>query len=108
MPKPRIRRTSYYATDHRALVLESVATSPIPATVAAIVADCTGADPEFTPKKVKAMIWWLRREGLVGDDDKGTGHFITKAGLDWLAHGRFDRALPTDHIRPGARKPRKS
>ncbi len=105
MPKPRTRSTRKpLATDHRALVLESVATNPR-ATLDAIVADCTGADAAFTANKVGSMVWWLRREGLINLQD-GV-HHMTKAGLDYLTEARFDRAVPVEHTRPGARKPRK-
>ena len=92
-----------WATDHRALVLESVATSPRPATTATIVADCASAD--FSKHSVGSMIWWLRREGLLGRGD-GDAHFVTAAGLEWLTSGRFDRKLPEPHVRLKARKQR--
>lgn len=94
------------ATDHRALVLESVATAPAAATLSTIVADVQPVAPAFTKHKVASMVWWLRREGLIGDREGG-GYFITEAGLSYLTSGRFDRAVPVDHVRPGARKPRK-
>lgn len=80
------------ATDHRALVLESVATNPKGASERLIVADC--ADPAFPVEAVKSMIWQLRKEGLIARDEAGTGHHITKAGLDYLAQAAFDRGLP--------------
>ncbi len=98
------RSTRRSATDHRALVLESVATSPR-ATLDAIRADCTAALPSFTEKKVDAMVWWLRRVGLINRGEDGV-HVLTKTGLEWLTSGRFDRALPEYAERPGARKPR--
>lgn len=105
MPKPRSRRnTRPLATDHRALVLESVATNPR-ATLDAIIKDCADADAAFTPKQIAAMVWWLRREGLINLED-GV-HHMTKAGLDYLTDARFDRAIPVAHTRPGARKPRR-
>jgi len=105
MPKPKLRRTHLFATDHRALVLESVATSPL-GTLAGIISDCTAVDASFTPKKIGAMVWWLRRIGLIQLNDFGR-YTLTKLGLEWLTDGRFDRALPKDHTRPGARKPRR-
>lgn len=100
-----MRKVRKLATDHRALVLEAVATSPVNPTEKAIVADA--ATTEYTAKKVGSMIWQLRKEGLIQRREDGT-YAITQAGLDWLTHGRFDRALPAEHVRPGARKPRKS
>jgi hypothetical protein len=97
-----MKRNLKWATDHRALVLESVATNPRGASAELIIADC--ASETFQRAVVKSMIWQLRAEGLIGRDDAGTGHFITKAGLDWLTHGRFDRALPAPHTRPGRQR----
>lgn len=82
------------ATDHRAVVLESVATQSFP-TISSIIHDCTSHD--FTEKNVKTMLWQLVREGLI---IKVGSHFmITQSGLDWLRHGRFTRALPAPHTR---------
>lgn len=89
------------ATDHRALVLEAVATAPFRPSIESIIRDCVG--PDFTRAVVKSMVWQLRREGLIGLDTSGTSHFITKAGLDYLTDGRFDRALP----QPGTPRPRR-
>lgn len=100
--KMKTTKSSRRATDHRALVLESVATSPTPATLDSIAADCHGADPSYTRKLVAAMVWWLVRVGLLGRT--GDSYFLTKAGLEWLTTGRFDRALPAPHTRPGARR----
>ncbi len=95
--------TRKLATDHRALVLESVATSPFSPSIETIVKDCVGA--EFTRKMIRAMVWQLRREGLIGLQSSGTSHFITKAGLEYLTGGRFDRALPERGTpRPKARR----
>lgn len=92
------------ATDHRAIVLESIATNPTGAQKKHIVADCRSAD--FTPHMIDSMIWQLRKEGLIGRDD-ATGHFITKAGLAYLNNAAFDLPPPPmGHPRPGARKPR--
>lgn len=65
-----------------------------------IVKDCK--EETFTPDMISAMVWQLRKEGLVGIDDQKTGHFITKAGLDYLLVARFDRALPE----PGTPRPK--
>ncbi len=92
------------ATDHRSLVLEAVATCPVAASAEQIVRDASSA--EFTAKKVGSMVWQLRKEGLLQKKDDGT-YSITQAGLDWLTFGRFDRALPKEHTRPGARRTKK-
>jgi len=97
-----MKRNLKWATDHRALVLESVATNPFRPSMESIVRDCIGLD--FKSNVVKAMIYQLRREGLVGLGSSGTDHFITKAGLDWLTQGRFDRALPGFHNRASRRR----
>jgi hypothetical protein len=89
------------ATDHRALVLEAVATSPTRPTVALIVKDCAGTD--FKPTSVNTMVWYLRKNGFIGLDDKGQ-HFITTVGLDYLVSARFDRELPSEHKRPHSKK----
>lgn len=93
------------ATDHRAIVLESVATSPSNPTGAEIAKDCVG--PDFTRKNVLTMISTLRREGLIAMNEDGR-HYVTQAGLDCLAHWRFDRELPTFAERPASRKRRTS
>lgn len=92
------------ATDHRALVLEAVATSPAGAPRAEIFRECIG--PDFTRHQVCVMLCHLRREGLVGATGDG-GHFITREGLDQLVNGHFDRAVPEFAPRPNGRKPRK-
>ena len=93
------------ATDHRALVLESVATNPSGASKKDIVSDCEA--PDFTPPMIDSMIWQLRKEGLIGRDDKN-GHFITQAGLNYLRIAAFDLQPPPMGLpRPKARKPRK-
>ena len=94
-----------WATDHRGRVLEAVATNPGIATHDAIVRDCTGHD--FDRIKVLKMVLQLRKEGLLGRADNAAGHFITKAGLDYLTNGCFDRGLPCPHERPNARGKRK-
>lgn len=96
-----MKRRFKLATDHRSLVLEAVATCPTVATREQITKDASSA--EFTARKIDSMIWQLRKEGLIGKKEDGS-YAITQAGLDWLTLGRFDRALPKDHIRPGARR----
>jgi hypothetical protein len=99
-----MKRNQKWATDHRALVLESVATSPAPATVDTIRRDAVSDD--FPRAVVDSMIWQLRKEGLIARRDDSSYH-VTQAGLDWLTTGRFDRPLPElGTPRPGARKPR--
>lgn len=101
--KPLQRR----ATDHRAAVLESVATNPKGTTILHIVQDCE-ADG-FPAELVKKHVWQLKKEGLIGiresTDGTDPGHFITRVGLDYLTFGRFDLPLPEPgHPRPGARR----
>lgn len=88
------------ATEHRALVLESVATSPN-ATKQAIFADCVSHS--FTKDAADVMIWQLRRIGLIGRSDSDT-YFITKAGLDYLQSADFTRIVPEFAPRPKARR----
>lgn len=89
--------------EHRAAVLESIATSPSPATNASIRADCV--EEGFSAKNVLTMVSQLQREGLIGRIDQG--YFITRAGFDYLTGGRFDRKLPEAHERPKSRRIRK-
>lgn len=98
-----VKRSRKWATDHRAVVLESIATSPWLATHDSIAADCVST--EFTRKSVMTMLNQLQREGLVGRVDPG--FFVTRAGFSWLTEGRFDRKLPEYAERPGSRKPKK-
>lgn len=129
MPKPRIRRkpptveamerlrrdrrkvVERRATEHRALVLEAVATSPHPATLASIVRDCTLVDKDFKPGPIKSMTDWLWREGLLAKSypmGRELPHFtITTEGLMWLTQGRFDIKVMEYAPRPKARKRRK-
>ena len=107
-PAPKIkreRRVKLWATDHRALVLEAVATCPQQATTAQILRDCQGEN--FKPSAVKVMVYQLRHEGLLGRHEDSDVHFLTLAGLDWLTRGHFDRALPCYAERPKARSKRK-
>ena len=95
-----MRAKRKWATDHRAVVLEEVATHPGVATDRSIIKACS--TDNFPTQAVGSMIWILRKEGLIARGDDG-GNFITRAGLDWLTTGRFDRALPAPHERPNAR-----
>lgn len=88
------------ATDHRALVLESIATAPS-ATRETVVADCVS--DEFTRQMVLTMLNQMKREGLAQENVEKI-FSLTTAGLDYLTLARFDRALPAPHERPKARK----
>jgi predicted transcriptional regulator len=101
MPTKRMRR----ATDHRALVLEVIATIPTAATRAAVQKEVASMSDlsEFNVNAISAMVSTLMREGLIGRKEDGT-LFVTIVGLDWLSFGRFDRALPAPHTRPGRKK----
>lgn len=103
--KEQSKRQHHWATDHRAKVLEAVATNPGIATHDEIARDCT--DHEFDRNKVLKMVRQLRKEGLLGKADNDAGHFITRAGLEYLTDGCFDRGLPCPHERPRARGKRK-
>ena len=92
----RIKR----ASDHRACVLEAVATSPQRPSAAQIIDEVLRACPSFRNRNVaSAMVSTLRREGLIGMGDDG-GYFVTKAGLVWLTEGTFDRLLPAEYTKP--------
>lgn len=91
------------ATDHRAIVLEEVATSPEAPTSREILKRCIAHD--FTKEALRRMVSRLRQDGLIGLNDT-RGHFITKAGLDYLTYARFDKALPTPHIKPNLKSRR--
>ena len=100
--RPHPRRKILLATDHRALVLESVATSPKPPTGNQVCQDCVTPE-DFSSKNVLTMLDTLRREGLIGMNENKT-HFLTKAGLHYLTNGRFDKALPEYAERPKSRR----
>ncbi len=85
------------------MVLESIATSPT-ATIANIRTDCVGH--AFSQHAVDAMVWQIRREGLVGRSDTDT-YFITQAGLSYMQSTDFTRELPEYAPRPKARRPKK-
>lgn len=110
--KPRTRR----ASDHRALVLEVVATAPYSATRDAIQDEVAKLSQphDFGPLLISAMVSSLLAGGLLGRKEDGT-LFITQHGLDYLKHAAFDRKLPEPGIeRPGRwgkkhpRKPRQT
>lgn len=97
----------YHATDHRAVVLESVATSPVPATLDSIVKDAHAIGWN-NRQQIATMVNQLSREGLIGRN-AGGDWFITAAGLAYLTVGRFDRALiESGHPRPKARKKKRT
>jgi hypothetical protein len=98
-----------WATDHRAIVLEAIATSPVPPRMVDIIEDAQSLDSSFKPDVIRSMVWQLDHEGLIGRTpvilmtrERDTYH-ITKAGLDALVSWRFDKALPSEHTRPKAR-----
>lgn len=91
------------ATDHRAIVMESVITYPGAPTLEEIVTECVAALPTLNRHKADAMVRQLRTEHLLGVNESG-GHYLTDAGLDYFKAGVFDRALPKDHERPKSRK----
>jgi predicted transcriptional regulator len=93
------------ATDHRALVLEVVATIPVAATRDAVQKEVALLSKAggFAVNAISAMVSTLLREGLIGRRDDET-LFVTQIGFDWLANADFTRALPAPHERPGRRK----
>lgn len=114
MPKPKIKkpkterragrdRRAPLATDHRATVLESVATYPGTPTAGDVARDC--ATTTYTRRMVLTMVDTLSRQGLIGRTEQNT-FVITEAGLDYLAKARFDRAIADFTPRPGSRKRR--
>lgn len=103
-----MKQGSRSATEHRAIVLESVATAPEEATHDAIVKD--SASIGWTDRKqIVTMVNQLVREGLVGRNTSG-GFFLTVAGLEALQSGTFNRKLPEFAERPKGRrrKPKES
>lgn len=93
------------ATDHRALVLEVVATIPEAATRDAIQHEAFRyrTDDRFGMNQISAMVSHLLRQGLIARREDAT-LFITGLGLDWLKNAMFDRSLPEPHTRPGRRR----
>jgi hypothetical protein len=117
MPKPRVRAPRKAAapkaasaaalrrryTDHRAAVLEEIATAPYVATRDAVQkAVMKMGMQEFHANAVSAMVSELLRVGLVGRKEDGT-LFLTQVGLDILQHGDFTRPLPAEHEKPNRR-----
>lgn len=98
-----MRRGNRSATEHRAIVLESVATAPGDATRDAIAKDAAAIG--WTDRKqIVTMVHQLKREGLIGVKESGDGFFLTVAGLEALQHGAFDRKLPEFAERPKGRR----
>jgi hypothetical protein len=92
------------ATEHRALVLEEIATAPEGATIKSV---CTALTNEAFPyHSVWTMVWQLRKEGLVGMGSEGYLH-LTEFGVAYLYQTDFTRKLAEFTERPKARKPRK-
>lgn len=103
MPKMReVKKWSRRATDHRALVLEVVATTPSAATRDAVQREVLAnkIDEAFAANQISAMVSTLLKEGLIGRRDDGT-LFVTQVGFEWLRSADFTRALPP----PGAPRP---
>lgn len=108
MPKMKEVRHYRRATDHRAIVLEVVATIPVAATRDAVQKEVEAeatkmAYSGFHKNAVSAMVSELLREGLIGRKEDGT-LFVTSLGLDWMVNASFDRALPSPHTKPKRKK----
>ena len=102
MPKPRlVKKLQHRATDHRALVLEVVATTPNAATREAVTkeVEANRTDDRFRYNQIAAMISHLLQEGLIGRREDGT-LFVTAPGFEWLRDGDFTRQLPAPHTKP--------
>lgn len=98
-----VSRRRMHATDHRVAVLEAVATT-ITGKRDQVIDDAVSVSPSLSKDNAGTMLWQLRHEGLVGVNDEHS-YFLTKTGLDWLTHGRFDRELPKfSHRQPKTRK----
>lgn len=96
-------RTRPRASDHRAVVLEEIATSPVEPSMQEVTS--TLAKPDFTQEMVYKMVYQLLREGLIGRREGQASLFITEGGLDYLTNARFDLPLQEPgHPRPGARR----
>lgn len=109
MVKPRIRRKALRrATDHRALILEVVATIPISATRAAVQEEALreAKGSGFHVNAISAMVSHLLSQGLLGTRDDAT-LFVTLYGMEWLTNADFTRALPAEHSRPGRKRKEK-
>lgn len=99
-------RTRPRASDHRALALEEVATSPTEPSINKVCSSL--ASSEFASDLVYKMVYQLLQEGLIGRREDGE-LFITQTGLDYLTHARFDLPIPEPRRpRPGARKKQKT
>lgn len=103
MPRMKEVKRLRRATDHRALVLEVVATTPVVATREAVQSEVAGLSNDFHRDAISAMVSTLLRDGLLGRRDDGT-LFVTAIGMDWLTHGEFDRALPKPHTKTRKKK----
>lgn len=99
--KKQLRR----ATDHRALVLEVVATIPVAATRAAVQEEILreAKGTSFHVNAISAMVSHLLSQGLLGTRDDST-LFVTLYGMEWLAGGDFTRSLPREHTKPKRKK----
>lgn len=116
MPKPKIRKQRppkppreprqwhRRASDHRALVLEVVATAPYATHRAAVQEEVAKLSQphDFGPLQISAMVSSLLSAGLLGTREDKT-LFITQHGLDWITTAAFDRKLPE----PGIPRPRR-
>lgn len=93
------------ATDHRAIVLEVIATTPEVATRAAVQAEVARntARDEFSINAISAMVSELRRQGMIAVREDAT-LFVTPLGLEYLSKAAFDRALPEPYKKPGRKK----
>lgn len=105
MPRMREVKRERRATDHRALVLEVVATIPSAATRDAVQKEVLAnkTDERFGANQISAMVSTLLKEGLIGRRDDGT-LFVTATGFEWLRGADFTRALPAPHEKPSRRK----
>jgi hypothetical protein len=106
MPRPKIVRHQIAgqqrrATDHRALVLEVVATIPQAASREAVQKEVlvNRTDDRFDHNQISAMVSRLLTEGLIGRRDDGT-LFVTALGFEWLRKADFTRELPAPHTKP--------
>lgn len=110
MPKMKETKHIRRATDHRAIVLEEIATAPYVATRDAVQAAVAKAGyREFHANAVSAMVSELLRIGLIGMKEDRT-LFLTQSGLEWITKGDFTRPLPGFIERParrGRKYPRK-
>jgi hypothetical protein len=90
------------ASDHRALVLESVASEPGLSTLKTVLKDCEG--PAFPHTAVASMLWWLCHIGLLDRTNLGV-YIVTDQGFIWLEKASFKFPLPElGKARPGARR----